>query len=56
MFDTLRQAAAAIDDESRRRLLQEQGDRLIEQIRTQLKGPDLQDIEARYAGFSEAFA
>jgi uncharacterized membrane protein len=56
MFDTLRQAAAAIDDESRRRLLQEQGDRLIEQIRTQLKGPDLQDIEARYAGFSKAFA
>jgi uncharacterized membrane protein len=56
MFDTLRQAAAAIDDESRRRLLQEQGDRLIEQIRTQLKGPDLQDIEARYAGFNEAFA
>lgn len=56
MFDTLRQAAAAIDDESRQRLLQEQGDRLIEQVRTHLEGPDLQDIEARYVEFSAAFA
>jgi uncharacterized membrane protein len=55
MFDTLRQAAAAIDDESRRRLLQEQGDRLIVQVRTHLEGPDLEDVEARYASFSLAF-
>lgn len=55
MFDTLRHAAAPIDDESRCWLLRQQGDRLIEQIRTHLKGPDLEDLEARYVAFSETF-
>ncbi|MGX7896591.1 DUF2254 domain-containing protein [Tsuneonella sp. HG222] len=56
MFDTLRHAAAPIEDERRRRLLAQQGDLLIEQVRLNLQGPDLQDVEARYVGFSRAFA
>ena len=54
MFDTLRNAASAIDDESRVHLLRQQGDRLIEQVRAHLEGPDLQDVEARYVEFTQA--
>ena len=56
MFDTLREAAAPVSDDSRRRLLRQQGDLLIEQIRTNLKGPDLHEAEARYVEFSRAWA
>jgi uncharacterized membrane protein len=54
MFDTLRNATSAINDESRVHLLRQQGDRLIEQVRAHLEGPDLQDVEARYAEFTQA--
>ncbi len=56
MFDVLRRAAMPVNDAGRRRLLRQQGDLLIEQIRTNLKGPDMQDAEARYASFSRACA
>lgn len=54
MFDTLRHAAEPIDDAERRRLLRQQGDLLIEQVRTELSGPDLDDLEARYVSFCAA--
>lgn len=54
MFDALRHAAAPIHDEHRHRLLRQQGDLLIEQIRTELEGPDLNDLEARYVSFCQA--
>jgi uncharacterized membrane protein len=56
MFDTLRHASLPIDDESREALLRTEGRRLIEQARERLSGPDLEDVEARYAGFEQAFA
>ena len=51
MLDTLRHAASPISDASNRRLLRQQGDLLIEQVRTELKGPDLQEVEARFVTF-----
>lgn len=54
MFDALRHAAGAIDDASHRRLIRQQGALLIEQVRTALDGPDLQEIEARYVSFEQA--
>ena len=54
MFDTMRHAASPIKDADNRLLLQQQGDQLIEQVRTQLKGPDLHEVEARYVTFSAA--
>ena len=56
MFDTLRHASEPIDDESRVALLRREGTRLIEQARDELFGPDLQDVEARFAGFEAFFA
>lgn len=53
MLDTLRHAATPIDDESRTRLLGREGRRLMEQARTQLVGPDLEQVEARYVTFSQ---
>jgi uncharacterized membrane protein len=54
MFDTLRHTAAAIEDGARRELLRQQGELLIEQVRTELEGPDLAELEARYISFSQA--
>jgi uncharacterized membrane protein len=56
MLDTLRDAGSTLDDESRQRDLQRQGDRLVEQARVHLSGPELQEVEARHAAFSKAFA
>ena len=55
MFDTLRHTAAAIDDETRSNLLRQQGELLMEQVRFNLEGPDLQEIEARFVEFGRAF-
>ncbi|AKH42571.1 putative membrane protein [Altererythrobacter atlanticus] len=55
MLDTLRNAAAPIQDESRQALLRREGDRLLEQARNALTGPDLQEVEARHVSFSQAF-
>ncbi|KHL24412.1 hypothetical protein PK98_10170 [Croceibacterium mercuriale] len=54
MLDSLRNAAGAIDDEGRTGLLQREGDRLLEQARLELEGPDLQEVEARHALFALA--
>lgn len=52
MFDSLRHAAGAIDDEGRARLLRHEGDRLMDQARLALDGPDLHELEARHALFA----
>jgi uncharacterized membrane protein len=54
MLDTLRNAAAPINDETRKASLKREGLRLIEQVREHLSGPDLQEVEARYVLFAEA--
>lgn len=54
MLDTLRHAAAPIDDESRQALLKREGLRLVQQARLVLAGPDLQEVEARYISFEAA--
>jgi len=54
MLDALRHAACVIEDERRQRLLRREGDRLLEQARLALQGPDLQEIEARHVRFTQA--
>jgi len=54
MLDSLRHAAGAINDERRAGLLQREGERLLEQARLALDGPDLQELEARHALFARA--
>ena len=56
MYDTLENTAAAIGNASRRAMLREQGDLLIEQVREALAGPDLASVEARHAEFLTALA
>ncbi|MGB5778858.1 MAG: DUF2254 domain-containing protein [Allopontixanthobacter sediminis] len=56
MLDTLRNCAAPIDDETRQAVLRREGERLIQQAREHLTGPDLEDVEARYVGFTRAMA
>lgn len=56
MLDVLRNAAAPLEDESRKTLLRQEGQRLVEQARLALRGPDLEELEARYASFSQTFA
>lgn len=51
MFDALVDAGSTLDDETRREQLRHEGDRLVEQARVHLAGPDLQLVEARYAAF-----
>lgn len=55
MLDTLRTAAGPVEDSGRVALLREQGQKLIEQTRLALVGPDLAEAEARYAMFLKAF-
>ncbi len=55
MFDSLRHAAAVLDDESRKALLLREGNRLAEQARLALEGPSLQEIDARHVLFRQAF-
>jgi uncharacterized membrane protein len=56
MFDALADAGSTLDDESRRAELRRQGDQLVEQARVHLEGPELQLVEARYAGFADRLA
>ncbi len=56
MLDTLRNSAAPINDESRQAALHQEGQRLIQQVREHLTGPDLEDVEARYVSFNSAMA
>ncbi len=55
-LDTIVNAATTLDDETRRKQLENEGDLLIEQVRDNITGPDLAEIEARYASFAEAIA
>lgn len=53
MFDTLRDAASALNDASRRQVLEQEGERLMRQARLNLEGPTLELIEARYHQFRQ---
>lgn len=56
MFEAIRLAAVPLPTEDRKAILRREGVRLIEQARMVLKGPDMVDIERRYARFCETFA
>ncbi|WP_325049123.1 DUF2254 domain-containing protein [Tsuneonella amylolytica] len=51
MFDVLVNANRSIDDARRTRLLRLEGERLMEQSREALAGPELQEVEARFQTF-----
>ncbi len=55
MLDTLRNAATPVEDADRVTILREHGERLIEQARLALGGPDLAEVEERYSLFIKAF-
>ncbi|WP_375289949.1 DUF2254 domain-containing protein [Qipengyuania sp.] len=55
MFDTLRAAATLIQAKQRIALLRDQGQKLREQARLALSGPDLAAVEERYLTFLKAF-
>lgn len=55
MLDALRTAAAPVEDPERVAMLRDEGGRLVTQARLAIGGPDLDDIEKRYASFLEAF-
>ncbi|WP_170004273.1 DUF2254 domain-containing protein [Pseudopontixanthobacter vadosimaris] len=55
-FDALINASLMLDDAHRRRVITRAGDRLIEQIRENITGPDLVDLEARYVIFTQKLA
>ncbi len=56
MLDALRTAVAPVEARKRIELLRDQGDKLIEQVRLALAGPDLDEVEQRYTLFLSAFA
>ncbi|MCT2559476.1 DUF2254 domain-containing protein [Tsuneonella sp. YG55] len=56
MLDALRDAGSTLDDESRRKDLERQGDLLLEQARIHLSGPEIREVEARHAAFARSFA
>ena len=55
MLDALRTAAAPVGDPGRRQMLRDQGTKLVEQARLEMGGPDLVEVEERYAMFLQAF-
>ena len=55
MLDTLANAAMPISDEPRRALLKDQAEKLAEQARLVLAGPDLDRFERHMAAFNKAF-
>lgn len=48
MLDTLVNAATSLNDETRKATLRREASRLLEQAREVLRGPDLQEVEARF--------
>jgi len=54
-FDVLATVAQAIPDESRRKLLAAEADRLLKQAELELNGPELDEVRARYAGVKGKF-
>lgn len=55
-FDALINASLMLDDAHRRRVMTRAGDRLMDQIRENITGPDLVDLEARYVVFTQKLA
>ncbi|GMM93470.1 DUF2254 domain-containing protein [Qipengyuania sp. MTN3-11] len=55
-FETIIDAATTLDDETRRKVLHDEGTRLAEQAREHLSGPELLDVEARYQSFLQRIA
>lgn len=55
MFDVLANAASTIDETKRIDLLRGEAALLLEQARTALQGPDLQDVEDRHKAFRARF-
>ncbi|MEL7729133.1 DUF2254 domain-containing protein [Citromicrobium bathyomarinum] len=56
MFDTLENAATVITDPVRHKDLQDEALQLMRQARVNLTGPDLEQVEARYALFGKRTA
>lgn len=50
-FEALVDASSTLDDETRRKVLHDEGVRLVEQAREHLVGPELHAVEARYQSF-----
>ena len=48
MLDTLVNVASTLDDESRKALIRREAARLLEQAREALRGPDFEEVEARF--------
>ena len=55
-LDALADAATTLDDESRHKVLVKEGEKLVEQAREHLHGPELEEVEARAARFRELMA
>ncbi|UVI40310.1 DUF2254 domain-containing protein [Qipengyuania spongiae] len=55
-FDALVDCATTLDDETRRKVLHDEGVRLAEQAREHLVGPELHAVEARYQSFLRRIA
>lgn len=51
MFDTLEGAATTVEDPMRYKVLRDEADQLMRQARAKLVGPDLEQVEARFALF-----
>ena len=56
MFDTLVNATRTLDDATRLSEIRREGEQLVRQAREHLKGPELELVEARYAGFENQMA
>ena len=56
MFDALLNAATALNNESREKILRGQGELLMRQAREHLLGPELETIEARFVRFEQALS
>lgn len=54
MLDALRDSGKMVTDANRLDVLRSEGDRLLEQARLALAGPDLREIETRHAKFAAA--
>ncbi|RDC59193.1 uncharacterized protein HME9302_00378 [Alteripontixanthobacter maritimus] len=55
-FDTIIAASSTLNDETRHAVLVREGDQLMRQAETHLKGPDLEVVEARYQKFKITMA
>lgn len=56
MFDTLVHTASTLDDESRKRELAKEAEKLVVQARLNLAGPEMDEVEARYISIKDKLA